>query len=109
MFLAVAPRPQTPAPNAPGRAGQIVLALVESLLVAVRCPPSRSVFRVARCVARDALQRTEPPSLTTLQCGIGALVGRLLGALDEVLPWRVRLRLALAWDGMSVFGSRLLG
>jgi hypothetical protein len=34
--------------------------------------------------------------------GVGHLVGLLLGALDEVLPWRVLLRLALACTNMSV-------
>lgn len=82
-------------PNASGRAKPgFESVIAESLLVAL-VPALYSVSLIVS--ARDALQRTEsPPSLASLHCGIGALVGRLLGALDEVLPWGVLLRLALA-------------
>lgn len=83
-------------------------ALTESLLVAVQCPRHPASCSVSLIVSPVMPCSGQNPSLTALQCGIGALVGRLLGALDEVLPWRVLLRLALAWGKVSVSGSWLM-
>jgi hypothetical protein len=46
-----------------------------------------------------------PPLPLSPQTALTRSVGVLLGALDQVLPWRVLLGLALACEGRSAWAS----